>query len=93
MIEIASVAVRGPPMPNVDAHEISFQCPRCGHDLVETIGHLKANRQLVCGDCGVGINFDTDKLARATHVLEDATAALQAAAEAIPGEITIKFFR
>jgi hypothetical protein len=82
-------------MPNVDAHEISFQCPRRGHDLVETIGqHLKApHRQLACGDCGVGINFDTDKLARATHVLEDATAALQAAAEAIPGEITIKFFR
>jgi transcription elongation factor Elf1 len=59
-------------MPNVDAHEISFQCPRCGHDLVETIGHLKANRRLVCGDCGVGINFDTDKLAKATDVLEDA---------------------
>ena len=80
-------------MPNVDAHEISFQCPRCGHDLAETIGYLKANRQLLCGDCGVGINFDTDKLAKATDVLEEAKVALQAAAEAIPNEITIKFFR
>jgi transcription elongation factor Elf1 len=80
-------------MPNVDGHQISFQCPRCGHDLVETIGHLKANRQLICGDCRVGINFDTDKLAKAADALEDATTALQAAAAIIPNEITIKFFR
>jgi transcription elongation factor Elf1 len=63
--------------------------PRCGHDLVETIGNLKANRQLLCDDCGVAINFDTDKLAKATDVPENATAALQA----VPNEITIKFFR
>ena len=80
-------------MPNVDAHEISFQCPRCGHDLVETIGNLKANRQLLCDDCGVAINFDTDKLAKATDMPVNATAALRAAAEAVPNEVTIKFFR
>jgi len=50
---------------------------------VETIGNLKANRQLLCDDCGVAINFDTDKLAKATDVPENATAALQAAAEAV----------
>ena len=73
-------------MPNVDAHVIGFQCPKCGHDLQETIRHLKAQRRLVCGDCGVGINFDTEKLAQAT-------AALQEALETVPNEITIKFFR
>jgi len=73
-------------MPNVDANVIGFQCPKCGHDLQETIEHLKAERRLVCGDCGVGINFDTDKLVQAA-------AALQEALDAVPNEITIKFFR
>jgi hypothetical protein len=33
-------------MPNVDANVISFQCPKCGHDLRQTIGLL---RFPVCG--------------------------------------------
>ena len=73
-------------MLNVDANVISFQCPNCGHDLQQTIGHLKAERRLVCADCGVGISFDTQKLVHATAALHDAVAA-------VPNEITIKFFR
>jgi transcription elongation factor Elf1 len=72
-------------MINVDANVIGFQCPSCGHDLQQTIGHLKAERRLVCEDCGVGISFDTEKLALAT-------AALHEAVETVPNEITIKFF-
>ncbi len=35
-------------MPNVDATVISFQCPKCGQDLQQTIGLLKSNQRLVC---------------------------------------------
>jgi hypothetical protein len=73
-------------MPNVDANVISFQCPQCGHDLQQTIGFLKANQRLMRSGCGVGISFDTAKLAQATEVL-------QGALEVVPNEITIKFFR
>ena len=41
---------------------------------------------LVCNSCGVGISFDTAKLAEATQILQEAL-------EAVPNEITIKFFR
>jgi len=40
--------------------------------------------QLVCNCCGVGISFDTAKLAKATEILQEAL-------EAVPNEITIKF--
>ena len=73
-------------MPNVDANVISFQCPKCGHDLRQTIGLLKSNQRLVCNSCAVGISFDTAKLAEATEILQEAL-------EAVPNEITIKFFR
>src|SRR6266478_4127820 len=42
-------------MPNVDANVISFQCPKCGQDLQQTIGLLKSNQRLVCNSCGVGV--------------------------------------
>jgi transcription elongation factor Elf1 len=73
-------------MPNVDANVISFQCPKCGHDLQQTIGLLKSNQRLVCNSCAVSISFDTAKLAKATEILREAL-------ETVPNEITIKFFR
>jgi transcription elongation factor Elf1 len=73
-------------MPNVEANVISFQCPKCGHDLRQTIGLLKRNQRLVCAGCGVGISFDTAKLAQAAEILQEALAV-------VPNEITIKFFR
>jgi transcription elongation factor Elf1 len=73
-------------MPNVDANVISFQCPKCGYELRQTIGLLKSNQRLVCDGCGVGISFDTGKLAKATEIFEEAL-------ETVPNEITIKFFR
>jgi transcription elongation factor Elf1 len=71
-------------MLNVDANMIRFQCPKCGQDLHQTIGLLRSNQRLVCDCCGVGINFDTAKLAKATEILQEAI-------EAVPNEITIKF--
>jgi transcription elongation factor Elf1 len=59
-------------MANVDAHEIKFQCPNCGHDLKQTIGRLKANEHMTCSGCGIGINIDTDRLAKAAEEIQKA---------------------
>jgi predicted RNA-binding Zn-ribbon protein involved in translation (DUF1610 family) len=73
-------------MASVEKHEIWFQCPNCGQDLHQTIGRLKANEHMSCSGCGIGINVDTNRLAKATEEI-------QKAIEKIPPEITIKFFR
>jgi len=73
-------------MTDVDSNEIEFQCPRCGNDLKQAIGQLKAQKHMTCPDCGIGINIDTDRLANAA---ED----IRKAIEKSPPEITIKFFR
>ena len=75
-----------PPVPNTEMHEIRFQCPNCGQDLHQTIGRIKANEHMTCPGCGIGINIDTDRLAKATDEI-------QKAMDKIPPEITIKFFR
>jgi hypothetical protein len=72
-------------MPDADAHEIRFQWPDCGHDLKQIIGRLKTNEHMTCSGCGIGINIDTDRLARAA-------AEIQRAIEKFPPDITIKFF-
>jgi len=73
-------------MVDVGSHEIRFQCPNCGQDLIQTIGRLKANEHMRCSGCGIGINIDTDRLTKATEEI-------QKALDKIPPEITIRFFR
>jgi transcription elongation factor Elf1 len=73
-------------MADVDAHEINFQCPNCGHELKQTIGRLKSEEHMTCSGCGIGINIDTNRLAKATEEIRKAI-------EKIPSEIAIKFFR
>lgn len=73
-------------MADVEFHEIRFQCPKCGHDLKQTIGRLKANDHMTCPGCGIGINIDTSRLAKAAEEI-------QKAIDKVPPEITIKFFR
>ncbi len=73
-------------MLNIDTNVIGFQCPKCGQDFKQTIGHLKSNQRLVCDSCGVGISFEIGILAEATEILQEAL-------EVVPNEITIKFFR
>ena len=73
-------------MTDVDAHAVRFQCPKCGHDLRQTIGRLKTNDHMICPGCRIGINIDTNRLANAAEEIQNAI-------EKIPAEITIKFFR
>jgi predicted RNA-binding Zn-ribbon protein involved in translation (DUF1610 family) len=74
------------PMVDDEVHEIRFQCPNCGQDLRQTIGRIKANEHMTCPDCRIGINIDTDRLAKAAEEIRKAV-------EKSPPEITIKFFR
>jgi hypothetical protein len=60
--------------------------PIPGRNLHQTIGRLKANEHMSCSGCGIGINIDPDRLAKATEGIQKAT-------EKIPPEITIKFLR
>jgi predicted RNA-binding Zn-ribbon protein involved in translation (DUF1610 family) len=71
---------------DVDTHVIRFQCPKCGHELEQSIGDLKSREHMRCPACGVGINIDTNRLASAAEEM-------QKAIEKVPPEITIKFFR
>jgi predicted RNA-binding Zn-ribbon protein involved in translation (DUF1610 family) len=73
-------------MTETDAHEITFQCPNCGHELKQTIGRLKASEHMTCPGCGVGINIDTNRLAKAAEEIQNAI-------EKTPPEISIKFYR
>jgi hypothetical protein len=73
-------------MACADFHEIKFQCPKCGHELRQTIGRLKASEHMICPGCGIGINIDTNRLANATEEIQKAIGK-------VPPEITIKFFR
>jgi predicted RNA-binding Zn-ribbon protein involved in translation (DUF1610 family) len=65
---------------------IRFQCPKCGHELEQTIGNLRLSKSMRCPGCDVGINIDTDRLANAAEEIRRAL-------EKVPPEITIKFFQ
>jgi predicted RNA-binding Zn-ribbon protein involved in translation (DUF1610 family) len=77
---------RNDEMIGVDAHVIRFQCPKCGQEIEQTIGRLKRGDRMRCGECGIGINIDTNRLANAAEEIRSAM-------EKVPSEITIKFFR
>jgi transcription elongation factor Elf1 len=70
----------------IDAHVVRFQCPKCGHDLEQTIGQIKSSAHMRCPGCGVGINIDVNRLSSAADEI-------QKAIEKVPPEITIKFYR
>jgi transcription elongation factor Elf1 len=76
---------RHPSMTGVDTCIVRFQCPKCGHELEQTIGQLKSSEHMRCSGCGVGINIDTNRLANAADEI-------QKAIEKVPPEITIKFY-
>jgi predicted RNA-binding Zn-ribbon protein involved in translation (DUF1610 family) len=76
----------GDGMTDADAHTIRFQCPKCGHELGQTIGNLKLGKHMQCPECGIGINIDTRRLANAAEEIRRAI-------DKVPPEITIKFFR
>jgi transcription elongation factor Elf1 len=77
---------RNDEMTGVDALMIRFQCPKCGNEIEQTIGRLTRGDHIRCGECGVGINVDTNRLANAAKEMRSAM-------EKVPPEITIKFFR
>jgi len=73
-------------MTGDDIRIVRFQCPKCGHELEQSIGRLKLSEHMRCPGCGVGINIDTNRLANAADEI-------QKAIDKVPSEITIKFYR
>ncbi len=73
-------------MSGGDTLFIKFQCPKCGHELEQSIANLKLSGQMRCEGCEVGINIDTNRLANAADEILNAL-------DKVPPEITIKFFR
>jgi predicted RNA-binding Zn-ribbon protein involved in translation (DUF1610 family) len=61
---------------NPDERMIGFQCPRCGHDLEQTIARIKTNRQITCGACATTIDFASGRSSSVASV----------------GAIIVKFF-
>jgi predicted RNA-binding Zn-ribbon protein involved in translation (DUF1610 family) len=61
-------------MAIVDAHVVRFQCPKCGHELEQTIARLKSSDYMQCPGCGVGINIDTNRLANTAEDIQKGTA-------------------
>ena len=41
-------------MTGVDAHAVRFQCPKCGHELEQTIGQIKSSDHTVVQDVASG---------------------------------------
>jgi transcription elongation factor Elf1 len=77
---------KGSTMADIESHLIRFQCPKCGHELEQSIGVLKLSGRMVCAGCGIGINIDAAKLSNAAEEM-------MRALNKLPPEITIKFFR
>ena len=73
-------------MANVESHLIRFQCPKCGHELQQSIAALKLSGRIVCAGCGIGINIDASRVSNAAEEMLRAI-------EKVPPEISIKFFR
>jgi transcription elongation factor Elf1 len=61
-------------MTDGDLRMNSFQCPRCGCELEQTIANLKLSKSMHCAECGMGMNIDTDKLANAAEEISRALA-------------------
>ncbi len=41
-----------------DDHEIDVPCPQCGHKTKQSIGWLRANKEMTCVGCGVAISLE-----------------------------------
>jgi hypothetical protein len=69
-----------------DAHMVKSQCPKCRHQLEQTIGNLKLSEHMRWPRCRVGINIDTNRLANAAGEYKERWGK-------VPPEITNSFVR
>ncbi|RLK45965.1 hypothetical protein [Cupriavidus plantarum] len=47
---------------NLDDASIDLPCPKCGHEIQETIGRLKNDPDLICPACKTVIAIDAAQL-------------------------------
>lgn len=44
-------------MPFSDSIDIPFPCPKCGHEVRETLARLERDRKVTCRGCGADIHI------------------------------------
>jgi transcription elongation factor Elf1 len=57
-------------MARISAHQIVFECPHCTYQMRQTLGWLKANRNITCPGCGTTIRLNPDKLVESVEAME-----------------------
>jgi transcription elongation factor Elf1 len=55
-----------------DDKNVTFKCPKCGHEIRETIGWLKSHESMSCSGCGATIHLDTKELVSGAEKAEKA---------------------
>ncbi len=47
---------------SLDDATANLECPKCGHQISETIGRLKQQNELTCPACGAGFTVSLEKV-------------------------------
>lgn len=63
----------------LDAHEITIDCPKCGHQLTEKLGRLKHDPRIPCPGCGTTIAIEASGLNNALGEVDQSLADLRKA--------------
>ncbi len=62
---------------DVDTKSVQLTCPNCKEKITETIGRLKANPDITCGNCDSAIHVDTTKFGQGIEAAEKMLADLR----------------
>ena len=44
---------------SVKKQQVTISCPKCGHEIRNTLGHFTSHNNVLCAGCGVEITIDS----------------------------------
>ena len=59
-------------MSVLGSYPIAFPCPKCKHEIKETVARLKQDPTITCPSCNVSINVKADNFRREMEKAEKA---------------------
>lgn len=62
---------------NLDDASIGLPCPKCGHEIQETIGRLKNDPDITCPACNTVIGIDAAQLRGGLEEAEESLSDLE----------------
>ena len=65
----------------LDDQTITLKCPKCSHEITETVGRLKHSPKLVCPSCASNIQINASSLLEETRKVDVALEALRQSQE------------